>query len=65
MTWTLPSFILQTYKGFNQCRRLCEQILGPTIHSNSSISSPYTFTGIDPGTDCIIGPNLSHLVRHF
>ena len=57
MTWTLPSFTPQSYKGFCQCRRLCEQTLGPIIHTNSSISSPYTFTGIDPGTYCIIGLN--------
>ena len=57
MTWTLPSFIIQTYKGFNQCRRLCEQTLGLTIHTNLSTSSPYTFTGIDPGTYCIVGLN--------
>ena len=57
MTWTLLSFIPQEYKGFNQCRRICEQTLGPTIHTNSFISSPYTFTGIDPGTYCIVGLN--------
>ena len=57
MTWILPLFIPQTYKGFYQCRKLCEQTFGPTIHTNSSISSPYTFTGIDPGTYCIVGLN--------
>ena len=57
MTWTIPSFIPQAYEGFRQCRRQCEQTLGPTIHSNSSISSPYIFTGIDPGTYCIVGLN--------
>ena len=57
MTWTLPLFTPQAYKGFYQCRKLCEQTLGPTIHTNSSISSPYTFTGIDPGTYCIVGLN--------
>ena len=30
---------------------------GPNVPSNSSISSPYTFTGIDPGTYCIVGLN--------
>ena len=57
MTWTLPLFTPQAYKGFYQCRRLCEQTLGPIIHTNSSISSPYTFTGIDPGTYCIVSLN--------
>ena len=55
ITWTLPSFVPQTYQGYRQCRRLCEQTLSPTVLTNSSISSPYTFTGIDPGTYCIIG----------
>ena len=57
MTWTGPSFAPPTYQGFHQCRRQCEQTLGLTIFTNSSISSPYTFTGIDPGTYCIIGLN--------
>ena len=57
MMWISPSFAPQTYKGFHQCRRLCEQTLGPIISTNSSISSPYTFIDIDPGTYCIIGLN--------
>ena len=57
MTWIPPSFAPQTYQGYRQCRRLYEQTLGPIIHTNSSISSPYTFTGIDPGTYCIVGLN--------
>ena len=55
--WTLPSFVPQTYQGYRYCRRLCEQRFGPEIPTNSSISSPYTFTGIDPGTYCIVGLN--------
>ena len=27
------------------------------MHTNLSISSPYTFTGLDPGTYCIVGVN--------
>ena len=58
MTWTSPSFTPQDINSFLQCRRLCEETVGPTtIPSNSSISSPYTFTGIDPGTYCIVGLN--------
>ena len=57
MTWTLHLYIPQAYEGFRQCHRLCEETLGPMIHTNSSISSPYTFTGIDPGTYCIFGLN--------
>ena len=57
MTWTLPLFTPQTYQGYRQCRRQCEQTFDPTILSNSLISSPYTFTGIDPGTYCIVGLN--------
>ena len=57
MMWTLPLFTPHSYEGFRQCRRLCNQTLGPIIHTNSSISSPYTFTGIDPGTYCIVGLN--------
>ena len=57
MTWTSPSFAPQTYQGYHQCHRLCDLTIGPTILTNSSISSPYTFTGIDPGTYCIVGLN--------
>ena len=57
ITRTSPSFAPQTYQGYCQCCRLCEQTLGPTILSNSSILSPYTFTGIGPGTYCIVGIN--------
>ena len=57
ITWTSPSFAPQAYQGYRQCHRLCEQTLSPTILINSSISSPYTFTGIDPGTYCIVGLN--------
>ena len=56
MTWTPPSFAPQTYQAYRQCRRLCEQKLGPSIPFDS-ILSPYTFTGIDPGAYCIIGLN--------
>ena len=57
MTWTSPSFTPQTYQGYRQCHRQCEETVGPTLPTNSSISSPYTFTGIDPGTYCIVGLN--------
>ena len=56
MTWTPPSFAPQTYQGYRQCHRLCEQTFNRTI-SFDSISSPYTFTGIYPGTYCIVGLN--------
>ena len=42
------------YRGYYQCRRQCEQAFDSTIFSNS-ISSPYTFTSIDPGSYCIVG----------
>ena len=57
MTWTSPSFVPQTYQGYRQCRRLCDLTIGSTILTNSSISSPYIFTDIDPGTYCIVGLN--------
>ena len=56
MTWTLPSFVPKTYQGYPECRGLCETSFS-TIISDSSISSPYTFTGINPGTYCIVGLN--------
>ena len=56
MTWIPPLFTPQAYKGFRQCRRLCENTFGPSM-SFDSISSPYTFTGIDPGTYCIVSLN--------
>ena len=56
MTWIPPSFAPQTYQGYRQCRRLCETFFS-IVFTNSSISSPYTFTGIDPGTYCIVGAN--------
>ena len=52
MTWSL-SFAPSTYKGYQQCRRQCEQILGPVI-SHDSILSPHTLTGINPGSYCIV-----------
>ena len=52
MTWTLPSFVPQTYEGHRQCRGLCEQSFSTV--SIYSISSPYTFTGIDPHTYCVV-----------
>ena len=56
MIWTQLSFGSQIYEGYRQCRRLCEKMYDPII-TNSSISSPYTFTGINPGTYCIINVN--------
>ena len=55
MTWTPPSFAPQTYQGYHQCRRQCEKTLPAHGTPVYSISSPYTFTGIDPGTYCIVG----------
>ena len=57
MTWTPPSFAPQTYQGYRQCHRLCEKKLPPHSILFNPISSPYTFTGIDPGTYCIVGLN--------
>ena len=54
MIWIQPSFPPQTYDCYRHCRRLCEMKFDPII-ANSSILSLYTFTGIDPGTYCIIG----------
>ena len=56
MTWTPPSFAPPTYQGYRQCRRQCEQRFSSAIIFNS-ISSPFTFTDIDPGTYCIVGLN--------
>ena len=52
--WTSPLFAPQTYQGYCQCRRLCEQTYSPSKTSNL-ITSPYTFIGIDPGAYCIVG----------
>ena len=56
MTWIPPLFVPQRYQGYRLCHRLCEQSFS-TVHINSSISSPHTFTGINPGTYCIVGLN--------
>ena len=56
MTWTQPLFTPQIYQGYRLCRRQCEQNFGSSIPLYS-ISSPYTFTGINPGTYCIVGLN--------
>ena len=56
MMWTQPIFAPQTYEGHRQCRRLCKKMYDPII-TYLSISSPYIFTGIDPGTYCIVGLN--------
>ena len=58
MTWIPPSFAppaLNDYLCSYSCRRLCEQTLGFPKISNSQISSPYTITGIDPGSYCVVG----------
>ena len=55
-TWTPPLFAPSAYLGYRQCRRLCEQALGLRIPS-APISSPYIFTGIDPGSYCIVDLN--------
>ena len=52
--WTQPSFAPQRYEAYRQCHRLCEKMYGPSI---SVDSSPYIFTGIDPGSKCIVGLN--------
>ena len=57
MTWIPPSFVPSGYRGYRQCHRLCEQTLHLSLATNSLILSPYTFTGIDPGTYCIVGLN--------
>ena len=57
MTWTPPSFAppsANDYHIYRQCRIQCEQTFDPNI-SAFSISSPYTITGIAPGTYCIFG----------
>ena len=63
MTWILPSFVPQTYQGYRECRGLCELFFS-TIFSDSSISSPYTFTGINPDTYCIVGLNGIYGIDH-
>ena len=57
MTWTPPSFAppaLNDYLGSYNCQRLCKQTLGKPKVSNSQISSPYTITGVDPGSYCVV-----------
>ena len=56
MTWTSPSFGPQIHQPRHQCCRLCEHTYDPNIHFYS-ISSPYTFTGINPSTVCTVGLN--------
>ena len=59
MIWTPPSFgppSTNDYQGYRYCCRLCEQTFGPSLFSDL-ISSPYTFTGIDPGSYCNVGLN--------
>ena len=57
MTWTPPSFAPQIYQGYRQCSILCEKKLPAHGIPFYSMSSPYTFNGIDPGTYCIVGLN--------
>ena len=54
MMWSQPSFAPQRYEGYCQCRRLCEKTYDLSL---SVDSSPYIFTGIDPGSECTIGLN--------
>ena len=55
VSWTLPLFVPQIYKGYRLCLGLCESLY--TTVFTDSISSPYIFTGIDPSTFCIVGLN--------
>ena len=58
ITWTPLSFAPQLYRPYHQCCRLCEQKQNFYITLMFySITSPYTFTGINPGTVCIVGLN--------
>ena len=57
MTWTPPSLAspaLNNYLSSYNCHRLCEQTLGFPKVSNSQISSPYTITGVDPNSYCVV-----------
>ena len=56
ITWTPPSFAPETLCGTQYCLRLCEQSFAPS-HSYCPITSPFTFTGINPGTFCIVDLN--------
>ena len=54
LTWTEPDPIPDN--GYNvtcQCRRLCEKSFNDFMQMNSS-SSPLVFSGITPGSYCII-----------
>ena len=54
MIWTLPSFAPSEYLGFHRCKRLCEQTQPITFTPSGLIKSPYTITGIDPGSFCTV-----------
>ena len=59
MIWTPSSFAPPTtsdYQGYCCCRRQCEEMFGLNLFSDLN-SSTYTFTGIDPGSYCIVGLN--------
>ena len=59
MTWTPPSFAppsTNNYRSYHYCHKLCEQTFGPSLLSDL-ISSPYAFTGIDPGSYCFVSLN--------
>ena len=54
LTWTEPNPIPSN--GYNvtlQCRRLCEESLGIGVKNTFSLS-PLVFSGINPGSYCIV-----------
>ena len=54
LTWTEPDPIPSNgYSITRQCRRLCEASFNSFMQKTSS-SSPFVFSGINPGSYCVI-----------
>ena len=51
LTWSPPDIVPQSYSIFRACRKLCESSI-PTFIEFDSITSPYQFSGINPGSVC-------------
>ena len=70
LTWSPPTALVPiSYNIVRDCRRICESSV--TGHSETSVSSPHTSTGIPPYSQCtfdlngVYGAELTFLTRDY
>ena len=70
LTWNPPTAVAPiSYDIIRRCRRVCESLV--TSHSEPSVSSPHTSTGIPPYTQCgfdligVYGADVAFLATNY